>query len=74
MRNIKISMLFIVLLGMVFVFCGCGKNWHGLGETAAERNRRKTLKYSIEQQQLVDDVDLLFMNDRPSRLTKYKVR
>ena len=74
MKNIKISMLFVVLLGMVFGLSGCGKNWHGLGETAAERNRRKALKYSIEQQELVDDVDAVLLNDRPSRLTKYKVR
>jgi len=74
MKNIKISMLFVVLLGMAFGLCGCSKNWHGLGETSAERNRRKALKYNIEQQELVDDVDAVLLNDRPSRLTKYKVR
>ena len=74
MKNIKISMLFVVLLAMVFGLCGCGKNWHGLGETVAERNRRKSLKRSIDQQQRVDDVDAILLNDRPSRLSKYKVR
>lgn len=47
---------------------------HGLGETAAERSDDHARQLRLNGSMLLDDIDAIFQQDRPSRLTEYGVR
>lgn len=75
-------MLCAVLVAVIFTVsgCFCGGDGefrlvcHGSGETTAERSMRHTRQYRLQNEMLIDDVDAIFLNDRPSRLSEHSVR
>ena len=74
-------MLYAVLVMMVFAVSGCffGDGQfrlvcHGSGETTSERSMRHTRQYRLQNEMFIDDVDAVFMTDRPSRLSEHSIR
>jgi len=65
--NITLALLFGVVS---LIAVGC----HGPGETAAERKQDLKRQNRLQHQMIVDDIDAVFLNDRPSRLSEYTVR
>ena len=47
---------------------------HGLGETAKERSDDHERQLRLNGSMLIDDIDAILLQDRPSRLTEYHVR
>jgi hypothetical protein len=71
MKRVLLSILLAVVLSIFAVsIIGC----HGLGETAAERSDDHSRQLRLNGSMLIDDIDAIFQQDRPSRLTEYHVR
>lgn len=64
--------LTIVLFVLVFLPCGCS-SYEQMGETAAEGRRRHQRNLRIQRQQLMADLDTLFLLDKPSKLTDKRI-
>lgn len=66
----------VILSVMVFVFvllpCGCS-SYEQMGETAAEGRRRHQRNLRINQQQLMADLDMFWLLDKPSKLTDKRI-
>ena len=64
-------MLLLVICCVIFWLSGC----HGPqpGETTAEVDQRRLRKKRIEQEQYRQDVDRVFLNDKPSTLSDKRV-
>ena len=60
-----------MMLVLVFVPFGCSSTQ--LGETAAEGRRRHKRMAMINQQEMMADIDAVFMLDEPSRLTDKRI-
>jgi len=72
------KMLFsVVLFVLVFWIGGCSEGWKGYtqkpGETAAEGHRRHLRNLSINQQEMVSDIDRVILADEPSTATKERI-
>ncbi len=63
-------LLACVLLALALTTIGC----HGLGETAHERSDDHSRQLRLNGSMMIDDIDAIFQQDRPSRLTEYTVR
>lgn len=81
MRVCAKYMLCVVLVTMIFTvsgcFCGDGQFrlvCHGAGETTSERSMRQTRQFRLQNEMLIEDVDAVFMTDRPSRLSEHTIR
>ena len=76
MKGVSISLfkviLAVILLVLVFVPLGCS-SFSQPGETAAEGHRRHLRTARINQQELMADIDMVLMLDRPSRLTDKRI-
>lgn len=61
-----------VFCSLIFVVgcCCCGQP----GETKAEVNRRHVRAYSINHQEMKQDIDRVLLLDEPTKLTDKKVR
>lgn len=71
MKRVLIIVLLAVVLSIFTVsLIGC----HGLGETAAERSNDHSRQLRLNGSMLVDDIDAILQQDRPSRLSEYTVR
>jgi hypothetical protein len=57
------------LLTSLFLQSGCGD---GVAFSRRERQHRWTTYFEDDMKQLNDDFDLFMLNDRPSRLSKWK--
>jgi len=55
----------LALVPVLVLLTGCA----GLGHTASEREHRINSIFDHDMHALVDDLDMVMMNDRPSRLT-----
>ena len=62
----------IILVAAAFWLPGCGI--HGQGQTAAEGRIRHQRTVEISTQQLADDLDSALLLDKPSKLSKLRVR
>ncbi len=62
----------IVLFVFVFLPCGC-RSYEQPGETAAEGRRRHHRTLRINQQQMMADLDMLMLLDKPSKLTDKRI-
>jgi hypothetical protein len=74
-KMVKSKSFFIVkvmLAVIVFVFCGCS-SYEQTGETAAEGRRRHIRNSRINQQQLMADLDMFWLIDKPSKLTDKRI-
>lgn len=71
MKKVLVSILLAFVLSIMGLsVSGC----HGLGETSAERADDHKRQMMLNNQMMVDDIDAIFMTDRPSRLTEDTVR
>lgn len=60
------------LCALVFLLCGCS-SYAQPGETAAEGRRRHQRVLSINQQEMMADIDAFLLLDRPSKLTDRRI-
>ena len=65
----KYWILLSVVFGAIFITTGCGD---GVAYTRRERMHRWGEYYEDDMHEFNDDIDLLMLNDRPSRLSKWK--
>jgi len=63
--------LFVLLVSFALALSGCGINQ--MGETAAEGHRRHVRFMRLQRQQLMEDVDTLFMLDKPTRMCERSI-
>ncbi|MHC4396603.1 MAG: hypothetical protein ACYS1A_13200 [Planctomycetota bacterium] len=73
MKNAVVStILGILLCVMLLVLVGCGP-YDQLGETTAEGHRRHKRVFRINRQEMMTDIDKVFLFDQPSKLTERKI-
>jgi hypothetical protein len=69
MKNVSLlAILAIILCAMIILLAGCGY-FAQPGETVAEGHRRHLRNLSIDQQNLMADIDRVLLTDKPSSLT-----
>ena len=73
MKNIAWFVICVIFLANVFFAPGC-QQMPGRGRTAAERQRTHQRVKETANQQIADDLDTIFLYDRPSRLSELRVR
>ena len=67
------KVILVVVLCVLFVVpLGCG-SYDQLGETAAEGHRRHIRNLRISRQEMMADLDAVFLFDKPSRLTDKRI-
>ena len=75
MKSVSVSVckviLPVILLVLVFMPFGC--SFSQPGETSAEGHRRHQRMARINQQEMMADIDAVFMLDEPSRLTDKRI-
>ena len=75
MKSVSVSVckvvLPVILLVLVFMPFGCSSSQPG--ETVAEGNRRHRRMARINQQEMMADIDAVFMLDEPSKLTGKRI-
>ena len=64
--------LVVVLCALFVVPLGC-RSYDQLGETAAEGRRRHIRNLRINRQEMMADLDAVFLLDKPSRLTDKRI-
>lgn len=67
----KASVLVVLstfLCAIMLIVAGCAQP----GETSAEVNRRHLRKAQIEKQEIMHDIDAVFLFDEPSRLSELR--
>ncbi|NLX12272.1 MAG: hypothetical protein GXY44_01280 [Phycisphaerales bacterium] len=58
-----------LIIGSMVLSVGCGD---GVAYTRREREQRWRQYFQDDMEQLNDDFDLFMLNDRPSRLSRWK--
>ena len=78
-KSISFFVVKVILTVVVFVFvllpsgcCGCN-SYEQMGETAAEGRRRHIRNSRLNQQQLMADLDMFWLLDKPSKLTDKRI-
>jgi len=61
--------LFWLMIGSMGLGAGCGD---GVAYTRREREQRWRQYFQDDMEQINDDFDLFMLNDRPSRLSRWK--
>ncbi|MFQ6036546.1 MAG: hypothetical protein ACE5NM_11975 [Sedimentisphaerales bacterium] len=64
--------LSIILCALVFWPCSC-RSYEQLGETTAEGHRRHKRVLRINKQEMMADIDRIFLLDEPSKLTDKRI-
>ena len=64
--------LVVVLCALFLVPLGC-RSYEQLGETAAEGHRRHKRTLRINRQEMMNDLDMLMLLDKPSKLTDMRI-
>ena len=64
--------LVVVLCVLFLVPLGC-KSYEQLGETTAEGRRRHERIARINRQEMMEDLDMLMLLDKPSKLTDKRI-
>jgi len=64
--------LVVVLCVLFLVPLGC-RSYEQLGETAAEGRRRHERIARINRQEMMEDLDMLMLLDKPSKLTDKRI-
>ncbi len=74
MKSVSVCkvILVVVLCALFLVPLGC-KSYEQLGETAAEGRRRHKRTLSINRQEMMADLDKVFLLDKPSKLTDKRI-
>jgi len=63
--------LAVVLCALIFLPCGCASEQ--LGETVAEGRRRHQRNLRINRQEMMADIDMVLLLDKPSKLTDKRI-
>ena len=72
MKNASVlTILGIVLCALAFLSHGCSSAQPG--ETVAEGHRRHLRTLRINQQELMQDIDMAMLTDKPSKLTDKRI-
>jgi hypothetical protein len=69
----KRLVILATLASMMAIWAGCASG-DGVGITSAEREERHRRVRDFDKRSFNDDWDLFWLNDRPSRLTEWKVK
>jgi hypothetical protein len=74
MKNVSVCkvILVVVLCVLFLVPFGC-RSYEQLGETAAEGRRRHKRIARINRQEMMEDLDMLMLLDKPSKLTDKRI-
>ena len=65
----------VVFAAIAVLSCGCAsRDMPGMADTQLERQVRINSVKDTQRRQLVDDWDLFWLQDRPSRLSQFPVR
>ncbi len=74
MKNVSACkvILVVVLCVLFLVPLGC-RSYEQLGETAAEGRRRHERTARINRQEMMEDLDMLMLLDKPSKLTDKRI-
>ena len=74
MKNVSVCkvILVVVLCVLFLVPLGC-RSYDQLGETTAEGRRRHKRALRINQQEMMADLDMLMLLDKPSKLTNKRI-
>ena len=74
MKSVSVCkvILVIVLCALFLVPLGC-RSYEQLGETAAEGRRRHKRIARINRQEMMEDLDMLMLLDKPSKLTDKRI-
>jgi len=64
--------LTVIMSVFVLLPCGCS-SYEQMGETAAEGRRRHQRNLRLNQQQIMADLDMFWLVDKPSRLTDKRI-
>ena len=71
MKRILLSILLVMVLSIFALsVIGC----HGLGETSAERSDDHARQLRLNGSMMIDDIDAILQQDRPSRLTDLSIK
>ena len=62
--------LWIILIMTVCLLAGCSQP----GETTAEGRRRHIRNRRINHQEMISDIDTVFLLDKPSKLTDKRIK
>ena len=69
----KKVVLVIVFCALVFWLGGCGEFFAQPGETVAEGRRRHARNARINHQELMEDIDMVMLFDKPRKLTEKRI-
>ncbi len=74
MKNVSVCkvILVVVLCVLFLVPLGC-RSYEQLGETEAEGRRRHKRIARINRQEMMEDLDMLMLLDKPSKLTDKRI-
>jgi len=74
MKNVSVCkvILVVVLCVLFLVPLGC-RSYEQLGETAAEGRRRHKRIARINRQEMMEDLDMVMLLDKPSKLTDKRI-
>lgn len=61
------------ILGVLVMSSGGCKSWATPGETAAEASRRHKRILRVNSQDMLSDIEMVFMMDRPSHLSDQRL-
>lgn len=74
MKNIFVVMISCTLLcSLLFALGGCSEYYAQPGETAAEGHRRHLRNLSVNHQNMMRDLDVFWLSDKPDQATKIKI-
>ncbi|MHC4571839.1 MAG: hypothetical protein ACYS0C_07170 [Planctomycetota bacterium] len=74
MKNVSVlTILCVLLCALALWLGGCNELFHQPGETTAEGHRRHLRNLSVNQQNLIRDIDSFMLFDEPSRLTDRRI-
>ena len=69
----NISKVILVILLSILMLLPYGCSSKQMGETTAEGNRRHRRNLRLNQQELMEDIDMVLLLDKPSKLTDKRI-
>ena len=69
----NISKIALIILLSILIFLPCGCSTKQLGETVAEGHRRHKRTLRINQEEMMEDIDMVLLLDKPSKLTDKRI-
>jgi hypothetical protein len=74
MKNVSVrTILGIIFCALLLSLAGCSGYYSQPGETAAEGHRRHLRNLSVNHQNMMRDLDVFWLSDKPDQATKFKV-